>query len=79
MRVLAFDGRMGASGDMILAALLDAGADPDALAPVADELELEYRIDETVKCGISSTSVDVFLTDNSRHDRELYTGLGTVQ
>jgi|GEM_PF-3489157 len=31
MRVLAFDGRMGASGDMVLAALLDAGADPDAL------------------------------------------------
>ncbi|MEY7849443.1 nickel pincer cofactor biosynthesis protein LarC [Natrarchaeobius sp. A-rgal3] len=62
MRVLAFDGRMGASGDMVLAALLDAGADPDALEPVTDALEVEYRIDETVKCGIASTSVDVFLT-----------------
>ncbi|WP_049924714.1 nickel pincer cofactor biosynthesis protein LarC [Halopiger djelfimassiliensis] len=63
MRLLAFDGRMGASGDMILAALLDAGADPDALEPVADALDLEYRIDDAVKCGISATSVDVVLTD----------------
>ncbi|QSW99124.1 nickel pincer cofactor biosynthesis protein LarC [Haloterrigena alkaliphila] len=59
MRILAFDGRMGASGDMILAALLDAGADPDALEPVTNALEVEYRIDETVKCGLSSTTVDV--------------------
>ncbi|WP_440771417.1 nickel pincer cofactor biosynthesis protein LarC [Natronorubrum sp. DTA28] len=63
MKILAFDGRMGASGDMILATLLDAGADPDALESVTDALEVEYRIDETVKCGISSTTVDVYLTD----------------
>ncbi|WP_440764686.1 nickel pincer cofactor biosynthesis protein LarC [Natronorubrum sp. DTA7] len=63
MSILAFDGRMGASGDMILAALLDAGADPDVLESVTDVLEVEYRIDETVKCGISSTTVDVYLTD----------------
>ncbi|GAB3673454.1 nickel pincer cofactor biosynthesis protein LarC [Halopiger thermotolerans] len=71
--VLAFDGRMGASGDMLLAALLDAGADPDALAPVEAALELEYRIDETVKCGIASTTVDVVLTgdgDSSGHEHE---------
>ena len=67
MRVLAFDGRMGASGDMILAALLDAGADPDALEPVTDALEIEYRIDTVDKSGIAATSVDVFLTDDS-HD-----------
>ncbi|APX96264.1 nickel pincer cofactor biosynthesis protein LarC [Natronorubrum daqingense] len=63
MKTLAFDGRMGASGDMILAALLDAGADPDALEPVTDALEVEYRIGETVKSGISATTVDVYLTD----------------
>ncbi|AGB39245.1 nickel pincer cofactor biosynthesis protein LarC [Natronococcus occultus] len=63
MRTLAFDGRMGASGDMILAALLDAGADRDVLEPVETALDLEYRIDETVKCGIASTTVDVILTD----------------
>ncbi|WP_436344082.1 nickel pincer cofactor biosynthesis protein LarC [Natronorubrum sp. FCH18a] len=68
MSILAFDGRMGASGDMILAALLDAGADPDVLEPVTDALEVAYRIDETVKCGISSTTVDVYLTDRDGVD-----------
>ncbi len=68
MRTLAFDGRMGASGDMILAVLLDAGADPDALEPVTDALEVEYRIDESVKCGISATTVDVFLTGGDARD-----------
>ncbi|WP_323173761.1 nickel pincer cofactor biosynthesis protein LarC [Natrialba sp. PRR66] len=63
MTLLAFDGRMGASGDMILAALLDAGADPDRLEFIADELAVEYRIDETDKCGITGTTVDVVLTD----------------
>ncbi|THE63583.1 nickel pincer cofactor biosynthesis protein LarC [Salinadaptatus halalkaliphilus] len=70
MSVLAFDGRMGASGDMILAALLAVGANPDALEPVTDALELEYRIDDTVKCGISATTVDVVLTDQDTADRE---------
>ncbi|QRV14795.1 nickel pincer cofactor biosynthesis protein LarC [Haloterrigena salifodinae] len=68
MQLLAFDGRMGASGDMILAALLDAGADPDVLEAVTDDLAVAYEIDETVKCGISSTTVDVFLTDDSAAD-----------
>ncbi|ELY95688.1 hypothetical protein C483_01044 [Natrialba hulunbeirensis JCM 10989] len=62
MNVLAFDGRMGASGDMILAALLDAGADPDVLESITDELDVAYQIDETVRCGISGTTVDVVLT-----------------
>ena len=70
MSILAFDGRMGASGDMILAALLDAGADPDVLESVTDALEVEYRIDETVKCGISSTTVDVYLTDRDGGDSD---------
>ncbi|AXR82278.1 hypothetical protein AArcMg_2281 [Natrarchaeobaculum sulfurireducens] len=54
---------MGASGDMILATLLDAGADPDVLEPVTDALEVEYRIGETVTCGIAATTVDVLLTE----------------
>lgn len=70
MRVLAFDGRMGASGDMILAALLDAGGDPDALEPVTDALDVEYRIDSTTKCGIAATTVDVLLADDGEHDHD---------
>ncbi|MFC4542243.1 nickel pincer cofactor biosynthesis protein LarC [Halosolutus amylolyticus] len=73
MRTIAFDGRMGASGDMILAALVDAGADPDVLDPVTDALDLEYRTSETEKSGIAATGVDVVLTDVERsadHDHD---------
>jgi hypothetical protein len=68
MHTLAFDGRTGASGDMLLAALLDAGADPDALAPVENALNVRYRIRETRKLGISATAVDVLLTDDESVD-----------
>jgi uncharacterized protein (TIGR00299 family) protein len=63
MKTLAFDGRMGASGDMILAALLAAGADRDALAPVEDALPVRYEVGETRKNGISATTVSVLLED----------------
>jgi uncharacterized protein (TIGR00299 family) protein len=63
MRTLAFDGRMGASGDMLLAALVAAGADPTALAPVEDALDVRYEIGTTEKNGIQATTVDVLLTD----------------
>ncbi|WP_224268295.1 nickel pincer cofactor biosynthesis protein LarC [Haloprofundus salinisoli] len=64
MDTLAFDGRMGASGDMILAALLAAGADPGALSPVEETLDVRYEVGNTVKNGISSTTVDVLLVDD---------------
>ena len=71
MQTLAFDGRTGASGDMILAALVAVGADPDALSPVEDALDIEYRIGETIKNGIAATTVDVLLeTDEHAHDHE---------
>jgi uncharacterized protein (TIGR00299 family) protein len=64
MRTLAFDGRMGASGDMVLAALLAAGADRDALRPVEDSLGVEYRVRDVTENGLAATAVDVFLTDD---------------
>jgi uncharacterized protein (TIGR00299 family) protein len=75
MRTLAFDGRMGASGDMILAALIAAGADPGALAPIEDALKVAYRIGETGKNGISATRVEVVLdgggsNSSDHHDHE---------
>ncbi|SEO27972.1 hypothetical protein SAMN04487948_101496 [Halogranum amylolyticum] len=63
MRTLAFDGRMGASGDMLLAALVAAGADPDVLAPVEEALDVRYELGTTEKNGIRATTVDVLLTD----------------
>ncbi|SDM60304.1 hypothetical protein SAMN04487949_2224 [Halogranum gelatinilyticum] len=65
MHTLAFDGRMGASGDMLLAALIAAGADPDALAPVEDALDVRYEVGETDKNGIRAATVDVLLTGDS--------------
>ncbi|WP_158056058.1 nickel pincer cofactor biosynthesis protein LarC [Halorussus halophilus] len=71
MQTLAFDGRMGASGDMLLAALLAAGADPDALAPVEDALPVRYEVGETTKCGISATTVSVLLDDDDREREDI--------
>ena len=63
MRTLTFDGRMGAAGDMILGALLAAGADRDALAPVERALDVEYVVSTVDRNGISATGVEVILTD----------------
>ena len=62
MRTVAFDGRMGASGDMLLGALLAAGADRTVLEPIEEALGVRYELESVTKCGISATSVDVLLT-----------------
>ncbi|WP_331234991.1 nickel pincer cofactor biosynthesis protein LarC [Natronorarus salvus] len=69
MRTLAFDGRMGASGDMLLATLCDLGADPAVLDVVEDHLDVRYEIREVVKNGIAATSVDVVLDDGGESTR----------
>ncbi|WP_148415193.1 nickel pincer cofactor biosynthesis protein LarC [Haloferax sp. KTX1] len=63
MRLLAFDGRMGASGDMLLGALVAAGADQSVLSPVEDALDVTYRVHEVDKNGILATKVDVLLPE----------------
>jgi uncharacterized protein (TIGR00299 family) protein len=68
MRTLALDGRMGASGDMLLGALVAAGADRTALAPVEDTLDVQYVVDRVQKNGLEATSVDVVLADTHDHD-----------
>jgi uncharacterized protein (TIGR00299 family) protein len=65
MDTLAFDGRMGASGDMLLGALLAAGADRSALDPVEDRLDVRYEVAGTTRCGISATTVDVLVEDRA--------------
>ncbi|EMA43441.1 nickel pincer cofactor biosynthesis protein LarC [Halococcus saccharolyticus] len=71
MRTLAFDGRMGASGDMLCGALLAAGADPDVLTPVENALDVRYAIDDVMKNGIRATTVDVLLdADGERDDHD---------
>jgi uncharacterized protein (TIGR00299 family) protein len=68
MRTLAFDGRMGASGDMLCGALVAAGADPTVLRPVEDTLDVRYTVETTVKNGISATTVDVLLDSDEESD-----------
>ncbi|ADJ14289.1 nickel pincer cofactor biosynthesis protein LarC [Halalkalicoccus jeotgali] len=73
MRTVAFDGRTGASGDMILGALLAAGADPAVLAPVETALGVRYEVDGVMKNGISATGVTVsrdrgHAEDDHRHE-----------
>ena len=71
MGTVAFDGRMGASGDMLCAALVDAGADPAALDPVLNALDVRYAVGSTTKAGLDSATVDVLLGgDDSAHDHD---------
>lgn len=65
MRTLAFDGQMGAAGDMLLGALLAAGADREALSPIEDVLDVEYAVSEVDRCGIAATRVEVLLSDTA--------------
>ncbi|MFD1598915.1 nickel pincer cofactor biosynthesis protein LarC [Halobellus rarus] len=69
MRTLAFDGRMGASGDMLLGALLAAGADRGALSTVEDALDVRYDVETVDKNGIAATSVRV-LIDHENDGRQ---------
>ncbi|MFD1514948.1 nickel pincer cofactor biosynthesis protein LarC [Halomarina rubra] len=67
MKTLAFDGRMGASGDMLLGALLAAGADSSVLDPVEAALPVHYDVGEAEKNGIVATRVVVRLDDADGH------------
>ncbi|MFB6121772.1 MAG: nickel pincer cofactor biosynthesis protein LarC [Halobacteriaceae archaeon] len=68
MTVLAFDGRTGASGDMLLGALVAAGADPDALSPVTDALDVTYDVERVTRSGLRATKVTVRHTGDHGHD-----------
>lgn len=66
MAIAAFDPQMGASGDMLLGALLDAGADSAVLGPIEDALDVEFYVEETRDHGISATDVTVH-HDHTHH------------
>ncbi len=75
MVTLALDGRMGASGDMLLGALVAAGADPSVLDTVESQLNISYEITDVTRCGIDATSVEVHVaderaTDEGSHDEQ---------
>lgn len=74
MNLLVFDGRTGASGDMLLGALLAAGADQSVLTPIEDALDVTFDIDDADKNGIHATQVSIRYTGD--HHAENVTGDG---
>ena len=50
---------MGASGDMIVGALLAAGGARELLAPIEDELAVTFSVESEVVCGIDATNVTI--------------------
>ena len=77
---LYFDCTTGVSGDMIVAGLIDAGADTDKLQKVMDDLKtkvggFEIKISEVQKSAIRAMDFDVVLDeDNHDHDMEYLYG-----
>lgn len=79
---LYLDCSNGASGDMIVAALLDAGASEDRLRAVLDSLsvagEFDVRISRSAKSALDVCDFDVILhgVDNRDHDMAYLHGHG---
>jgi uncharacterized protein (TIGR00299 family) protein len=78
MDTIAFDGRSGAAGDMLLGALLAVGADRRALTPVEEALGVEYRVSDVDRAGVTATRVAVVRdgepvegSDDGRHYGEV--------
>lgn len=74
MRTLYFDCFSGISGDMVIGALIDAGADPLQMEEELKKLNIdeEYTLSwgKVVKNGITSTKFDVILTSKSEQPHE---------
>lgn len=70
MKTLYFDCFAGASGNMILGALIAAGVDVDRLKAELEKLELppfEIAISKVDRSGISSIHVEVRIPDEKKH------------
>ena len=59
MRTIAFDGRTGASGDMLLGSLIATGADPAVLEPIEQAIDVTFDIDHRTVQGIQAVDVSV--------------------
>lgn len=69
MKTAYFDCFNGASGDMILGALVQAGADADALVRGLESLELEFSLsfEKTVRGGITAVKAEVHTHEHHPH------------
>ena len=74
MRVLYFDCFCGVSGDMLLASLLDLGADEQQVRAALDATNLagyELKVEKVVKGGLTAMSVIVDVADQDSPERGL--------
>jgi uncharacterized protein (TIGR00299 family) protein len=63
MQTLAFDSRTGAAGDMLLGALLAAGADASVLDTVEASLPVRFETEQVMRNAIRATKVRVVHED----------------
>jgi len=70
MKIAYFECFAGAAGDMIVAAMLDAGLDFEHLKEQIATLniaELEIKIQETIRCGLSAMSFTPAIAEQKSH------------
>lgn len=84
MRIAYFDCFAGASGDMILGALLDVGVEPEVWQRELNKLNLpgyELKIGRVQKQGIAATTVRVLVSEENRerHLADIEELIGTSQ
>ena len=71
MKIAYFDCFAGASGDMILGALMDAGLPLDKLKNELAKLELDHydlQVEKVAKRGLGGSQAKVLIDDHHHHD-----------
>ena len=71
MRTAWFHCFAGTAGDMTLGALVDAGADPGAVAAIVARLDLDdyaLTFEPVLRCGLAATHAVVVVNDHSHDD-----------
>ncbi|MFP3937673.1 MAG: nickel pincer cofactor biosynthesis protein LarC [Phycisphaerae bacterium] len=81
MTLAYFDCFAGAAGDMIVASLLDAGADFDRLRSELDKLQIggyDLRVERMRRSGFAASQFCVDVADEHHHQRHLSDILGII-
>ena len=82
MKIAYFDCFSGASGDMILGALLDAGLRLERLKGELAKLQLSHydlEVRQVLKKGIGGSQAMVLIEEDRHHHRHLNRGQGDIQ